>query len=69
MVPTDPSRSPTLDQLREYVGQELASYKRPDGLTIVEGLPVNSMYKVDKQVLRRAWEAAAVGGREPERAR
>ena len=67
VVPTDPSRPPTLEQLREYVGQELASYKRPDGLTVVEALPVNSMYKVDKQVLRRACEAAAGGGRETER--
>ncbi len=67
VVPTDPSRPPTLEQLRGYVGQELASYKRPDGLTIVEALPVNSMYKVDKKVLRQAWEAAAGGGRETER--
>jgi acyl-CoA synthetase (AMP-forming)/AMP-acid ligase II len=57
VVPTDAAEPPTLEELRAHVGRELASYKRPDGLTIVEALPVNSMYKVDKRSLRRQWEA------------
>lgn len=56
VVPTDPSDPPTLEDLRVHVGRELASYKRPDGLTIVDALPVNSMYKVDRRLLRERWE-------------
>jgi acyl-CoA synthetase (AMP-forming)/AMP-acid ligase II len=52
VVPVDPRNPPTLDELRAHVGAELASYKRPDGLTIVEALPTNAMYKVDKRALR-----------------
>jgi acyl-CoA synthetase (AMP-forming)/AMP-acid ligase II len=55
VVPTDPSDPPTLDQLRAHVGAELASYKRPDGLTILDALPTNAMYKVDKRALRARW--------------
>ena len=51
VVPADPANPPTLEQLREHVGRELASYKRPDDLTVVEALPLNSMYKVDKRAL------------------
>jgi acyl-CoA synthetase (AMP-forming)/AMP-acid ligase II len=53
VVPTDARNPPTLDQLREWVGRDLASYKRPDGLTIVDALPTNAMYKVDKRELKR----------------
>lgn len=53
VVPTDPAAPPTLEELRGFVGRELASYKRPDGLTIVGELPRNSMYKVDKRELLR----------------
>jgi acyl-CoA synthetase (AMP-forming)/AMP-acid ligase II len=52
VVPTDAAHPPTLEALRDWVGRDLASYKRPDGLTIVEALPTNAMYKVDKRVLR-----------------
>ena len=56
VVPTDPGDPPTLAELRAHVGAELASYKRPDGLTIVDALPTNAMYKVDKRALRAQWE-------------
>jgi acyl-CoA synthetase (AMP-forming)/AMP-acid ligase II len=52
VVPADANDPPTLAELRAHVGNELASYKRPDGLTIVDALPVNAMYKVDKRALR-----------------
>lgn len=55
VVPTDRADPPTLDQLRDWVGRELASYKRPDGLTIVDALPTNAMYKVDKRALKERW--------------
>ena len=59
VVPTDTADPPTLAELREHVGAELASYKRPDGLTVVAALPTNAMYKIDKQVLRTRWADTA----------
>ena len=56
VVPTDRADPPTLDELRAWVGRDLASYKRPDGLTIVDALPTNAMYKIDKRALRAEWE-------------
>lgn len=55
VVPTDPADPPTLEELRAWVGRDLASYKRPDGLSLVAALPTNAMYKVDKRALRDAW--------------
>jgi acyl-CoA synthetase (AMP-forming)/AMP-acid ligase II len=51
VVPRDVADPPTLAELRAYVGGELASFKRPDGLTLLEALPLTPMFKVDKQVL------------------
>jgi acyl-CoA synthetase (AMP-forming)/AMP-acid ligase II len=59
VVPRGSNDPPTLAELREHVGAELASYKRPDGLTVVATLPTNAMYKVDKRALRAEWERAA----------
>jgi len=50
--PRDPAAPPTLADLREFVGAELASFKRPDGLTVVAELPTTPMFKVDKRALR-----------------
>jgi acyl-CoA synthetase (AMP-forming)/AMP-acid ligase II len=52
VVPREAAEPPTLAELRAFVGAELASFKRPDGLTVVAELPVTAMYKVDKQALR-----------------
>ncbi len=52
VVPCDPADPPTLAELRAFVGAELASFKRPDGLTILPELPITPMFKVDKQALR-----------------
>ncbi len=43
---------PTLAELRAFVGAELASFKRPDGLTVLAELPLTPMFKVDKRALR-----------------
>ncbi|MGH7787169.1 MAG: class I adenylate-forming enzyme family protein [Candidatus Binatia bacterium] len=55
VVPADPADPPSLAELRAHVGAEMASYKRPDGLTVLAALPTNAMYKVDKRVLRESW--------------
>jgi acyl-CoA synthetase (AMP-forming)/AMP-acid ligase II len=52
IVPRDQAAPPTLAELRAFVGAELASFKRPDGVTIVSELPLTPMFKVDKRALR-----------------
>ena len=52
VVPADPQAPPALKELRELVVGELADYKAPDRLEIVDRLPVNAMLKVDKKGLR-----------------
>ncbi len=52
VVARDPADPPALGELRGFVGAELASFKRPDGLTVLPELPVTAMFKVDKQALR-----------------
>lgn len=52
IVPRDPRLVPKLDEIRAFVGEELASFKRPDGMTLVEELPLTPMFKVDKRALR-----------------
>jgi acyl-CoA synthetase (AMP-forming)/AMP-acid ligase II len=54
VVARDPRDPPTLAELRAFVGTELASFKRPDGLTVLSEMPVTAMFKVDKQALRAA---------------
>lgn len=38
--------------LQRTLGAELASFKRPDGLTLLPELPLTPMFKLDKQALR-----------------
>jgi acyl-CoA synthetase (AMP-forming)/AMP-acid ligase II len=52
VVPRDTTSLPSLEEIRAFVGAELASFKRPDGMTIVGELPVTPMFKVDKRALR-----------------
>jgi acyl-CoA synthetase (AMP-forming)/AMP-acid ligase II len=52
VVPRNAAVPPTLAELRQFVGAELASFKRPDGLTVVAQLPLTPMFKVDKRALR-----------------
>jgi len=37
---------------------ELASFKRPDGLTVLAELPLTTMFKVDRRALRASRERA-----------
>jgi acyl-CoA synthetase (AMP-forming)/AMP-acid ligase II len=62
VVPADPEKPPTLEELREIVRIELADYKAPDRLEIVDRLPVNAMMKVDKNALRALASASASAG-------
>lgn len=53
VVPTDPSAPPTLDALRDAAGAELARYKLPEVLVVVDELPLTAMQKVDRRALAR----------------
>jgi acyl-CoA synthetase (AMP-forming)/AMP-acid ligase II len=54
VVPADPARPPTLDDLRAWGQARLADYKAPDRLVVVDDLPLTPLLKVDKIALRRA---------------
>jgi acyl-CoA synthetase (AMP-forming)/AMP-acid ligase II len=51
VVPTD-GTAPTLAELRAHVKGELADYKAPDELLIVDELPLTAMLKPDRVALR-----------------
>jgi acyl-CoA synthetase (AMP-forming)/AMP-acid ligase II len=52
VVPAAGHAPPGLEELRDLVRSELADYKAPDRLEIVDQLPANAMLKVDKNALR-----------------
>jgi acyl-CoA synthetase (AMP-forming)/AMP-acid ligase II len=51
VVPADPAHPPTLAELRTWVADRLADYKRPDELVLRKSLPLTAMGKVDKAAL------------------
>jgi acyl-CoA synthetase (AMP-forming)/AMP-acid ligase II len=50
--PADPAHPPTIEDLRAFSRERLADYKAPDRVEIVDELPMTSMLKVDKRVLK-----------------
>jgi acyl-CoA synthetase (AMP-forming)/AMP-acid ligase II len=52
VVPVDAAAPPTLAELRTHVAGELADYKAPDELLIVDELPLTGMLKPDRLALR-----------------
>jgi len=53
VVPEQGGAPPTVEDLRSFAGTRLASYKLPDGLVVVDELPLTSMDKVDRHALRQ----------------
>lgn len=53
VVPADPSNPPSLANVRSKVLADLADYKAPDQLVLIEALPLTAMMKVDKQALKQ----------------
>jgi acyl-CoA synthetase (AMP-forming)/AMP-acid ligase II len=53
VVPADPAAPPSLEELRVHVRGELADYKAPDRLVLLDALPLTAMMKVDKAALSR----------------
>lgn len=58
VVPRDPARPPTLEALRSYLQPQLAGYKLPEAIRVVDALPLTPMQKVDRRALA-ALEAPA----------
>jgi acyl-CoA synthetase (AMP-forming)/AMP-acid ligase II len=52
VVPTEAADPPTLADLRAHVTGELADYKAPDELLVVDELPLTAMLKPDRAALR-----------------
>jgi acyl-CoA synthetase (AMP-forming)/AMP-acid ligase II len=52
VVPRDASAAPSLEELRNWVTAQLADYKAPDRVVVVDELPLTAMAKVDKPRLR-----------------
>jgi acyl-CoA synthetase (AMP-forming)/AMP-acid ligase II len=63
VVPVAGGEPPTLDELRAWCKSNLADYKAPDCLVLVDELPLTAMSKIDKRALapaaaeaEKAWE-------------
>lgn len=53
VVPRDAGAAPTLEDLRAFARDQLAAYKLPEALVIVDALPLTPMEKVDRAALAR----------------
>ncbi|MFZ6004683.1 MAG: class I adenylate-forming enzyme family protein [Actinomycetota bacterium] len=54
VVPSEPARPPTLDDLREFLAPKVARYKIPEALRLVDELPLTPMQKIDRRSLAAA---------------
>ena len=52
-VSTHPDRAVTAETIRDHIAGQLAKYKWPVDITILDGLPKNPVGKIDKPALRR----------------
>jgi acyl-CoA synthetase (AMP-forming)/AMP-acid ligase II len=59
VVPADPDRPPSLDDLRAHGRQTLSRYKLPEALRLVGEIPLTPMQKVDRQALAGAEQVDA----------
>jgi fatty-acyl-CoA synthase len=57
IVPADPTDPPTLDEIRDFLKDRIASFKRPTQLEVVEELPRNASGKLQKHRLREQFAA------------
>jgi acyl-CoA synthetase (AMP-forming)/AMP-acid ligase II len=52
IVPMDPQHPPTLEDLRAVAAEQLAPYKLPEAIRIVDALPYTGMQKIDRKLLQ-----------------
>ena len=51
VVPRDPDRAPSLEDLRSFAEGHLASYKLPEAIAVVDELPLTAMGKIDRRLM------------------
>ena len=51
VVPRDPASPPSLEELRAFADGELAAWKLPEALRVVDSLPLTAMQKLDRRAL------------------
>jgi acyl-CoA synthetase (AMP-forming)/AMP-acid ligase II len=59
VVPRDSSTPPTLESLRAFAQNDLAAYKLPEAIQVVDSLPLTAMEKVDRRALSETVAKAA----------
>lgn len=52
VVPVDAAHPPTLDELRTFAVDELARFKLPEDLIVIDTLPLTPGHKLDRRTLR-----------------
>lgn len=52
VVPADPDAPPTLDELRAFLADRVASWWLPDDIRVVDEIPKTSVGKIDKKTIR-----------------
>lgn len=58
VVPADVMAPPSLEDLRTHGGETLAHHKLPEGLVVVDEIPLTAMQKVDRRALARLADPA-----------
>jgi acyl-CoA synthetase (AMP-forming)/AMP-acid ligase II len=58
VVARDTAQPPTLDDLRAHAASQLAAYKLPEAIEVVDALPLTAMEKVDRRALAAMVNAA-----------
>lgn len=53
VVPRDPARPPSLEQLRAFARDRLAAHKLPEAVVVLDALPLTTAEKVDRRALAR----------------
>ena len=69
VVPVQGRPAPELEELRAWCADDLADYKAPDRLELVDDLPLTRMAKIDKRTLTVRATAAAQNDGRPSRRR
>jgi acyl-CoA synthetase (AMP-forming)/AMP-acid ligase II len=67
VVPRDPSRPPSAEELQQFAGEHIAVYKVPEWIVVVDRLPLHSIGKVDRLALGRLAAATIPAASEPGR--
>jgi acyl-CoA synthetase (AMP-forming)/AMP-acid ligase II len=57
VVPRDAARSPALADLREFASSQVAAYKLPEAVEMIDALPLTAGEKVDRRALAEAIRA------------